>query len=67
MTDDLKRTDLQEKLKLKDRENFTANYLTPAIEAGFLELSFPGVPNHPQQTYRLTLKGQELKNTLDKI
>lgn len=49
-------------LGLKDRENFLANYLNPAISEGYIRLLYPGSPRHPRQKYLLTAKGMELYN-----
>lgn len=55
------REELQEALELKGRDNFLKNYLYPAIEFGYVEMTYPNTPNHPGQRYRLTGKGFELK------
>lgn len=49
-------------LGLKDRENFLANYLNPAISEGYIRLLYPDSPRHPRQRYLLTTKGMELYN-----
>jgi fido (protein-threonine AMPylation protein) len=49
-------------LGLKDRENFLANYLNPAISEGYIRLLYPDSPRHPRQKYLLTAKGMELYN-----
>ncbi|GHT02772.1 hypothetical protein AGMMS49525_06780 [Bacteroidia bacterium] len=64
MSDELKRVEIQNILKLQDSVNFRVNYLTPAIEQNYIELVYPNNPNHPQQKYRLTQKGIVLKNKL---
>ncbi len=61
MSGELKRVEIQEELGLKHRENFADNYLNPALESGYIEMLYPNSPNHPQQRYRLTEKGLELK------
>ena len=43
-------------MKLKNREKFLANYLSPAIEAGWVTLLYPDSPRHPRQKYLLTVK-----------
>ena len=48
---------LMEKMELKHRPTFIANYLTPAIQAGFVTLLYPNNPKHPRQKYLLTVKG----------
>lgn len=47
-------------LKLGGRRNFLEKYLSPALEAGFVEMSRPDSPRSPAQSYRLTEKGREL-------
>ena len=47
---------------LKDRENFLALYLNPAITDGFIRLLYPKSPRHPRQKYLLTVKGLALYN-----
>ena len=49
---------------LKHRPTFMENYLNPAIEDGFVRLSFPDKPKHPRQKYLLTVKGLALYNEL---
>ncbi|WP_333558669.1 Fic family protein [Coprobacter secundus] len=44
-------------INLKDRENFMANYLNPAIKEGFVVMLYPDSPKHPRQKYLLTAKG----------
>ncbi|MCK9508275.1 MAG: hypothetical protein M0Q54_07535 [Pigmentiphaga sp.] len=51
------REDLQKILKLKDRENFRLNYLKPALDIGFVEMTIPEKPRSSLQQYRLTDKG----------
>jgi hypothetical protein len=53
------RKELQEALELKHRGNFRENYLEPALDGGYIRLKFPASPNHPQQRYLLTEKGQD--------
>lgn len=48
---------LMEKIELKHRPTFIANYLTPAIQGGFVTLLYPDNPRHPRQKYQLTAKG----------
>ena len=44
-------------LKLRARENFLKNYLTPALSGGYISLLYPDSPRHPRQKYRLTPRG----------
>ncbi len=47
-------------LKQQSRRNFIYNYLKPAVAQGYVTMSYPGAPNKPEQTYRLTEKGLDL-------
>lgn len=51
-------------LRQQSRRIFIYNYLKPSMEQGYLTMSYPGVPNRPEQTYRLTAKGLELYDRL---
>lgn len=51
------RPDLQERLGLADRKSFRERYLSPALEAGFVEFTIPEKPNSRLQRYRLTTMG----------
>jgi len=57
---ELSRSELQLKLKLKHRDNFTDKYLKPALEAGFIEMTIPEKPRSSKQKYRLTIKGKTI-------
>lgn len=46
------------RLKLVHRPTFRANYLTPALNAKFIERTIPDKPNSRLQKYRLTDKGR---------
>ncbi|GHS92433.1 hypothetical protein FACS1894203_4880 [Bacteroidia bacterium] len=65
MNKEMSRQEMQEKLNLSDREHFRLNYLSPALEYGYIELKYPDSPNHPQQRYILTDKGKKLKNEIE--
>ena len=54
---------LMEKMELKHRPTFIINYLTPAIQNGFVILLYPDNPKHPRQKYLLTVKGLAIFNT----
>ncbi len=57
---ELSRKELQLKLKLKHRDNFTDKYLKPALEEGFIEMTIPEKPRSSKQKYRLTIKGKSI-------
>lgn len=52
-----------EKMELKHRPTFIANYLTPAIQGGFVTLLYSNSPKHPRQKYLLTVKGLAVFNS----
>ncbi len=64
MDGELKRTEIQEILQLKHQEFFRDNYLIPAMEEGYIEMTIPETPNHPNQKYRLTSKRMALQQLL---
>ncbi len=63
---EMKSAEIQSALQLKHRENFRDNYLMPSMEEGLVEMTVPDKPNHPNQHYRLTVKGLALKKKLRK-
>ena len=48
------------KLKLKHRPTFLENYLKPALNSGFIEMTQPDSPKSPTQKYRLTDLGRKI-------
>ncbi len=64
MEGEMRRLDIQNTLGLNDRKYFADNYLKPALDDGYIEMLYPDSPNHPQQRYRLTLKGIQLKSQI---
>lgn len=61
---EIKRVDIQHKLNIESDDYFRVNYIKPALENGYIELTHPNSPNHPQQRYRLSVKGLALKQML---
>ena len=61
------RSELQELLSIKNRDYFRIDYLNPAINQGYVELTIPDKPNSQNQKYRLTAKGIALKDVLSKV
>ncbi len=61
---EMSRDELQEQLKLKDREYFRKSYLIAAIELSLIVRTLPDKPNSKYQKYRLTQKGKDLKSKL---
>ena len=58
------RSELQELLSIKNRDYFRTDYLNPAINQGYVELTILDKPNSQNQKYRLTATGIALKNSL---
>ena len=58
--------DLMAEMGLKDRENFMANYLTPAMSEAYLRPLYPDAVRHPRQRYLLTVKGMSLYKALQR-
>ena len=54
------RTEIQQALELKSRENFERRYLKPALADGVLEMTRADKPNSRLQKYRLTEAGKKL-------
>jgi hypothetical protein len=55
---------LMERMGLKHRPTFLANYINPAMSEGLVKLLYPDNPNHPRQKYLLTVKGAVLYDSL---
>lgn len=64
---EMKRLEIQNLLELKHEGNFRDNYLLPALESGFIEMTMPDKPNSPKQKYRLSEKGLSLQKKLIQI
>ena len=56
--------ELMAHLQLRHWKTFQANYLTPLIQAGLLEMTVPDKPRSSKQRYRLTRAGIEYLKTL---
>ncbi|MEI6753923.1 MAG: ATP-binding protein [Paludibacter sp.] len=59
---EMKRSEIQQVLQLKHDDYFRVEYILPALESGVIEQTHPESPNHPQQHYKLTEKGKQLKS-----
>ena len=59
--------EIMKELSLHHNNTFRENYLYPAVNLGFVEMTIPDKPNSRLQKYRLTQKGLELKKQLSKI
>jgi len=51
-------------LELKHRPTILYDYLKPALEQGYIEMTIPDKPNSSLQKYRLTILGKQLKGKL---
>lgn len=49
---ELSSKELMDAMQLADRNNFTKNYLNPALEAGLVERTIPDKPRSSKQKYR---------------
>lgn len=58
--DRLSARELMTRIGLKGRDNFIQNYLTRALNLGFVEMAYPSSPRHPRQKYHLTLSDRGL-------
>lgn len=67
MDGQMKRQEIQRILGLKHEGNFRDIYLLPALTEGYIEMTRPDNPNHPQQKYKLTEKGREFKQLLQNV
>ena len=57
---EMSRAELQAALRLRDRQNFLAIYLKPALNAGLVEMTRPDKPTSRNQRYRRTVAGEAL-------
>jgi ATP-dependent DNA helicase RecG len=59
---DMSRRELQDLLNLKDEGHFRKTYLKPAIQQNLISQTIPEKPYSNKQKYRLTKKGQSLRD-----
>jgi len=64
MNGEMKRAEIQLALQLKHDDFFRIQYIIPALESGVIEMTYPDIPNHPKQRYKLTAKGLKIKKQL---
>lgn len=62
---EMSRPDIMEKLGLKHRPNFMGNYIQPALDSNYIEMTLPDKPTSINQKYRLTPKGIAIKQQLE--
>ena len=58
---EVSRIEIMKAVGIKDRATFTNYYLSPALKLALIEMTQPSSPRSPNQRYRLTEKGRELK------
>ncbi len=58
--------DIRESFKLKDRRRLRETYINPALNDGLIEMTIPDKPRSSRQKYRLTEKGREMLEALEK-
>jgi len=58
---EMSKKDLMHKIDISDKVTFRENYIQPALEQGFIEMTQPDSPTSPTQKYKLTPKGKEYK------
>ncbi len=63
---EMTRQQLMDGLALKHGQTFRENYLRPALQKKWIEMTNPENPNDPNQKYRLTDKGRALKKELQR-
>ncbi|MBW2109787.1 MAG: hypothetical protein JRI36_14165 [Deltaproteobacteria bacterium] len=56
--------ELRKRLNLKHRPTFRENYLHPALEKGYIEMTIPEKPKSRLQKYRLTKRGKKILREL---
>jgi len=63
---EMKRVEIQHALGLRHEDHFRDAYLTPGLQAGFIEMTISEKPKSSRQKYRLTAQGLALKTILIK-
>ena len=61
LSGDMTRTELQERLNLRNRDHFRRMYINAALDEGWIEQTMPDKPTSKYQKYRLTEKGKKAK------
>lgn len=56
---------IEGEITLEESRNFLERYLTPALNAGFIERTEPDSAHSPTQRYRLTRSGEASMTTFD--
>lgn len=62
---EMKRKEIQALLGLKHEDYFREAYLSPALEAGLIEMTIPDKPRSSKQKYRLTKKGRQFLSDVE--
>ena len=57
---EMSRREIQQALGLKDRKSLRQRYLLPALQGGYIEMTYPDTPNARNQKYRPTPRGRRV-------
>ena len=63
---DMTLSEAMKKLSLAHRPSFRSNYVHPALKMGLVAMTQPDAPRSPTQRYRLTLRGRNVLEGLNK-
>lgn len=61
---EMSRQELQDAIGLKGRATFQERYLKPTLQYGVIEMKYPDKPRSKNQRYRLTKKGEEIRQQM---
>lgn len=61
---EMSRREIQKLLDIKDSGHLRENYLYPALNGGYIEMTIPKKPTSRNQKYRLTDKGKDMLDNL---
>ncbi len=64
LTTPLKRGDILHELGLKNHTDARKKYIDPLLKFGWIEMTLPESPTHPDQRYHISDKGKKLLNLL---
>lgn len=53
------RSEIQERIGIKDRKHFRQSILQPLLKQSLLSMTIPGKPNSPKQRYKTTPSGEQ--------
>lgn len=61
---ELGNAEIRARLQLRDRTHVREHYITPALQAGMIEMTLPDKPRSRLQKYRLTPRGRQVQQQL---